>query len=1186
MDDARWDLTKKLFADALALPHGERAAFLDRECAGDAILKFEVESLLEARTVSLAKLGVQTGGGARAALAELTTGEQHPISEVAGTIIGPYKLLQPIGEGGFGTVFMAEQERPVRRRVALKIIKMGMDTKQVIARFEQERQALALMDHPHIAKVLDAGATETGRPFFVMELVKGEEITRYCDRNQLGIRERFDLFQQVCAAVQHAHTKGIIHRDIKPSNVLVSTQDGQPFAKVIDFGIAKATDHRLTEKTLFTDHHAMIGTPAYMSPEQAEGSIDIDTRTDVYSLGILLYELLVGSTPFDSARLRSAAYAELQRLIREVEPPSPSGRLSELTTQPKDAAGGTGAKTSSIQVIASQRKTDPSALQRAIRGELDWMVMKALRKDRARRYASAESLAADVQRYLDGMPLEAGPESTAYRLRKLLRRHRGPAIAIAAVSVAILLGLAGTITQAQRASRKADDEAAARKVADARAAEIQKKSDEIEYNSYVANVQMAGASMDMRLFDQVRQRLDACPEHLRGWEWGWLNAAADTSLFELKGHTSGVKFAGFSPDGSRIITASNDSTVRVWDATTGASLTELKEDRRYITSGSFSQDGSRIVTVSDDPASTLSNHFSQVYGKSTSSIVRVWDAGTGTSLGELKDQTRQVLSASFSPDGTRIVAVSDVGARVWDAWAGALLTEFKGHGRDVCVGVLSPDGTRVLTASDDTTARVWDAKTGEPLSELMGLASVVRSAKFSPDGTRIVTVLSDRSARVWDTANGISLAELNGDEVHITSAAFSPDGTRIVSASFYTARIWDATTGASLGELKGHKSELTYAVFSPNGSRIVTASKDGTARLWDATNGAIVAELRGHTSEVNSAEFSPDGTRIVTASRDGTARVWDVGVEASAFELRQGPQLARGLVAFSPDGKHIVTSTNATAARVWDATNGVGLAELKRHDGPVRSLAFSPDGTRVVTASYDKTARVWDAKTGSSLIELKGHTSAVNSAVFSSDGTRIVTASTDGVGVWDGRSGTRLFQLARTTSLGRISASMSPDGTRVITSSPTDVNVIDAATGSVLAQVGGFSAPNTSATFSPDSSRIIIASGNAVGVWNADLTLCLVVLQGHTEQVNSAAFSPDGTRVLTASSDITARVWDTKTGAVLAVLRGHSAAVLSAEFVSHGTRIVTASSDGIVRVWDSVPYRERSPAIQKARQQP
>jgi tetratricopeptide (TPR) repeat protein/serine/threonine protein kinase len=410
-----------IFIEALEKEdHAERVAFLDRACAGDAALRERIERLLQRHAQADSFLesrapGADTtapGGGALAAA-----------GESAGSVIGPYKLLQQIGEGGMGTVWMAQQTEPVKRLVALKLIKAGMDSKQVLARFEAERQALALMDHPHIARVLDAGATATGGPFFVMELVKGVPLTKYCDEHHLTPKERLELFVPVCQAIQHAHQKGIIHRDIKPSNVLIALYDGKPVPKVIDFGIAKAAGQQLTEKTLVTGFGAIVGTLEYMSPEQAElNQLDIDTRSDVYSLGVLLYELLTGTTPLEKKRLKQAAVLEVLRIIREEEPPRPSTRLSA---------------TDELPGIAAKRGLEPKKLSGLVRGELDWIVMKALEKDRNRRYETANAFARDVQRYLADEPVQACPPSAWYRFRKFTRRNKGRLAAAVGVSLAV-----------------------------------------------------------------------------------------------------------------------------------------------------------------------------------------------------------------------------------------------------------------------------------------------------------------------------------------------------------------------------------------------------------------------------------------------------------------------------------------------------------------------------------------------------------------------------------------------------------------------------------------------------------------------------------------------------------------------------------------------------------------------------
>jgi eukaryotic-like serine/threonine-protein kinase len=433
MNESR-EREEQIFAEALALPPGERPRFLDDACRGDSKLRQRIETLV---------LAHESAGDFMAAPADAIQAVPPPpmSAESPGSRIGRYKLLQQIGVGGCGVVWMAEQQEPVRRRVALKIIKLGMDTKAVIARFEAERQALALMDHPNIAQILDEGATDTGRPFFVMELVRGVPITKYCDENNLPIPERLALFTLVCHAVQHAHQKGIIHRDLKPSNILVTLHDGVPVPKVIDFGIAKATQGRLTDQTLFTAFEQFLGTPAYMSPEQAEMSgLDIDTRSDIYSLGVLLYELLTGRPPFDPKSLLQAGLDEIRRIIREVEPPKPSTNVSTLAEADR-------------LTVAKLHGTNPARLPLLLRGDLDWIVMKAMEKNRARRYDTPSALAADVVRHLRDEPVAARPPGRAYRLGKLIRRHRLAVTAAAAVALALVAGTAVSTWQAVRARR-------------------------------------------------------------------------------------------------------------------------------------------------------------------------------------------------------------------------------------------------------------------------------------------------------------------------------------------------------------------------------------------------------------------------------------------------------------------------------------------------------------------------------------------------------------------------------------------------------------------------------------------------------------------------------------------------------------------------------------------------------------
>ena len=536
-----------IFTAVLDLDPTERAAFLDSACESNYQLRERVEKLLQFHADGGDILN-RPGGAIGLTI-------DQPIAEQPGIVIGPYKLLEQIGEGGFGVVFMAEQQRPVRRRVALKVIKPGMDTRQVIARFEAERQALALMDHPNIARVLDAGATESGRPYFVMELVRGIPLSEFCDQNRLTVGERLELFITVCHAVQHAHQKGIIHRDIKPNNVLVTLHDGTPVAKVIDFGVAKATGQQLTEKTLFTSFAQMIGTPLYMSPEQAEMSgLDVDTRSDIYSLGVVLYELLTGTTPFEQERMRTAGYDEVRRIIREEEPAKPSARISTLNR--------------AATTVSANRKSDPSRLSQLFRGELDWIVMKALEKDRNRRYETAAAFAADVQRYLDDEAVEACPPSARYRFRKFARRNKA---AFLTGAVACGGDARGRWQFDQRRRCVGNQQCAS----PPEQQQTQQALEREKETSYVQRIALAGRELAAGNVGRAEELLDECPLDRRGWEWHFLKRQRYGNPPPMQHNTTVVR-AAFSPDGRQLATATMDGTITIRDSRTGQIVHELE----------------------------------------------------------------------------------------------------------------------------------------------------------------------------------------------------------------------------------------------------------------------------------------------------------------------------------------------------------------------------------------------------------------------------------------------------------------------------------------------------------------------------------------------------------------------------------------------------------------------------------
>ena len=1085
MNPTRWQHVKSVFDEALQLDPSQRRGYIEEICALDQELRGEIESLLAAHEqVNEAFLNTPAAG--LDAFQDLTGADPW-----IGKHIGPYQLVRELGSGGMGEVYFAvRDDAEFHKEVAVKLIRSGQDSAAVVSRFKIERQILASLDHPNIAKLLDGGRTPQGQPYFVMEYVPGVPITEYCDEKKLKIPERLELFIQVCEGVQYAHQNAIMHRDLKPANILVAVVDGKPVPRIIDFGLAKASTPALPEQTQLTRFGHFLGTPDYMSPEQADPQVRvIDTRTDVYSLGVILYVLLTGLLPFDAKRRDNRPLDEFLRRLREDEAPRASGRVSG----DRDGLGAS----------ALARGVEPRQLVKLLRGDLDWITMKALERERERRYGTPSELAADLRRYLNHETVVARPANAAYQVRKFIRRHRFAAGFMAMVTVLSAVASGAAVIafhkqheaefqalQALQAQSRLLTQAAAQHLKDGDITSAQGIILEVLTNPRFAAVRTAQANS---VFQDVR--------------------AADAQLAVLSGHGDQVISAVYSPDGTRIVTGSFDKTARIWDARTGAQLAVLSGHGGLVYAAVYSPDGTRIVTTSADKTA------------------RIWDAHTGAQLAVLSGHGDEVMGAAYSHDGSRIVTGSlSTAARIWDARTGVQLAVMSGNGDSVFTGAYSPDGSRIVSCPGDKTARIWDARTGKDLTLLRGHGDNVKFASYSRDGTHVVTASSDRTARTWDARTGAQLAVLSGHGGIVYSAAYSPDGTRIVTASDdKTVRIWDARTGAQLVVLSGHGGYVYSAAYSPDGSRIVSASGDKTTRVWDSRIGAQLAVLSGHDGYLHTAAYSPDGTRIVTAANDTTARIWDAGTGAQLAVVSQnGNELYSA--AFSPDGTRIVTAlTNDKTARIWDAGTGAQLMVLSGHGGWLNAASYSPDGTRIVTSSLDKTARIWDAHTGVELAALSGHGDYVYSAAYSADGTRIVTSSADKTArIWDARTSAQLVVLS------------------------------------------GHGELISSAAFSPDGTRIVTASVDQTArIWDARTGAQLTVLSGHGDRVGSAAFSPDGTRIVTASRDKTARIWDARTGVQLAALSGHDGRVYRAAYSPDGTRIVTASFDKTARIWDA-----------------
>jgi WD40 repeat protein/Tfp pilus assembly protein PilF len=948
-----------------------------------------------------------------------------------------------------------------------------------------------------------------------MELVRGIPITEFCDRNQLAMRRRLELFIDVCLAVQHAHQKGIIHRDLKPSNVLVTLHDDKAVVKVIDFGIAKATGPQLTDKTLFTNFAQLIGTPMYMSPEQAQMSgLDVDTRSDIYSLGVLLYELLTGTTPFDQERLRTAGYDEMRRIIREEEPPKPSTQLSRL----RNAECG----------IRNGKRTPQAEFRARNMHELDWIVMKALEKDRNRRYETANSFARDVQRYLADEPVQACPPSQWYRFRKFARRNKTGLLAASCVMLAAVLAAAAILWREKAAAEQAVAMAQENEKAETLA---RKKVENSLYFESIARAHFEWWNCDVGRADQI---LEQCAAEHRNWEWDYLKRLCHAALFTFRGHTDLVCDVAFSPDGLRLASAGRDGTIRVWDVETGREMQTLRGHKEQVGSVCFSSDGRWLASAGGTWASGRSGEL------------KVWDLLSGRPLLECSPHNDLVSSVAFAPGGRVLASAGfDKTVKLWDVATGDELHTLRGHTGAVRCVAFSPDGQWLASGGGDKKIKVWDAMDGSERLTLEALGDVA-SLAFSPDSKRLVSGDYSGVAKVWrDLDVGGRYIDIRGHVGVISGTAFSPDGQSVATAGADgSARVWVTKTGKEVHVIRGHTGAVLGVAFSAGGGCLATCGWDQTVKVFDVQTSPAERTLRLRKSAKTFAgssaalAFSPDGQRLVTATRANNAtfktlcylQVWD----AATSELVVRVSRPRGFmsVAFSPDGKLLAADWGADV-KILDAATGGESATLTGHAQQVHAVAFNPVQPQLASAGDDETIKIWDLASARAIQTLSGHTRAVSAIAFHPDGKLLASASQDGTWVlWEPATGRAVFTgRAETGALNGVA--FAPVGEQFATAGEDGtVRIWATATGELVRRLPAHVAPVFGVCYSADGLRLASCAGDGkVRIWDVPTAQEALTLKGESGELHRVAFCPKGRYLAASHVELdSVRIWDRGSG--------------------------------------------------------